>query len=807
MIGVLVKRELISLLCSAYCFFFAFVFLIVNGLMLWLFSGSFNILDNGYATLERFFALSSMLFVVLIPALTMRSFSEEKHTNTLLLQYIRPISLSQLFFSKFIAILIVLLLVLVSTIVYIYTLYVLGSPVGNLDINVVVISYFSLIGIGAVFVAVGVFASSLSKYQIVGFIVGLLVNSILFWGFDLFASLFTSGIIYTLVRSFGLISHFEQMQRGVVQSVDILVFINYVFLFWVLTILVINPRKFEIAKAKTILGVVVALILVNVVNSIITIPSFDFTKDNRYTIRDYSKKILEETSQKNNSDIQINVYLGGDLNYSFLRLKDATRDLLSDFNKYANHRLSVSFIDPSSLSMSRDKLPSYMSERGLPPITLAEKDRDGKVSQQLIYPYAEIISNQDTLQVSLLKNTLGNTAEQNLNASIENLEFEFVDALRLLGQEEPIEIAFIEGHDELARPYVFDAEDVLSKYFFVNRGEIGTDISILDNFRVIIIAGPRERFSEVEKYILDQYIMKGGRVLWLIDGVYVSEQDLKNKGQSASMKNETNLDDLLFAYGLRVNPELIQDAQCTDILVQVGEGRDPSVVIPWYYSPLLLPSQNNPITDGIADVKASFVSEIDLLRASQKLDAHILLTSTDKSHLVKVPDMIDFDVEHIQANKNYFDQSFLPTAVSLQGEFSSAFTNRMVPDSVKINTYKTKNVSSNTKMILVSSSDVIRNEIIGQGDKTQVIPMGYDRVSDHQYGNKNFIVNAVNWLANDDEWLSLRDNKRQIDLLNKQLIYENRNLYVILNTVFPIVFVVLILGSVIVRRRYKYRKI
>ena len=801
MMRILVKRELISLLCSAYCFFFAFVFLVANGLMLWLFSGSFNILDNGYATLDRFFSLSSILFVILIPALTMRIVSEEKQSKTLLIQFTRPISLSKLFWSKFIAVLIVVFLTLVSTCIYVYTLYILGSPVGNLDLRVVVVSYLSLIGVSAVFVSVGIFASSLSRYQIVGFVIALLINCLLYFGFDLFADLFTSGRVEAFVRSLGLIYHFDQMQRGVVALSDILVIFNYIFIAWLLTLFALNIQKIKHERSVFYIGFL--LLVLNVANSFLTATSIDFTQDKRYTIHAYSKNLLKDVT----APIQINIYLEGNLNYSFERLKNETKDLLSDFNNYANHQLSVTFIDPSSLPVTREELPHYMSARGLKPIALAEKDRDGRVSQQLIYPYAEVISQQDTLQISLLKNTLGYTAEQNLNASIESLEFEFVDALRLLAQKEPLEIAFIEGHDELERPYVYDAEEALAKYFFVNRGEIGNDVSILDNFRVIIIAGPKSQFTETEKYILDQYVMKGGRILWLIDDVYVSAEDLANKGQSASMKNETNLDDLLFAYGLRINPQLIQDSQCTDILVKVGsEENASSVTIPWHYSPLLLPSLNNPTTHAIGDVKASFVSDISLLKASKNLTVSVLLTSSDKSHLVKVPEMVDFDVERIQSDKSYFDQSFLTAAVALEGEFTSAFVNRLIPDSVFAKGYKSKERSVKTKMVVVASSDVIRNEIIGKDDNTQVLPMGYDRTSGRQYGNKSFIVNAVNWLANDDEWLSLRDNKRQIDLLNKQLVFENRDKYVFLNTIFPLVFVSLVLGCVIVFRRYKYSR-
>lgn len=800
---VLIRKELLSIICSGIGMFFALIFLVANGTMLWFFEGNFNIMDTGYMTLEKFFDLSSMLFVVLIPALTMRLIAEEQRNRTFEMLRSRPISIATVVGSKWISSLLFILLVLLPTFIYIYTLYALKSTVGNLDSGVIFVSYLSLIGLGGTFIMVGIFASSISRNQIIAFVVALFLNFLIYFGFDLWSTLLQAGSSRVFIASCGLSYHLSQMQRGVAGINNIWVFINYTLAFYLITVCVLSLKNKK--TKKQLITCAAGILALNIIIVCLPDTRFDFTADKRYTISDYSKTLAKSLTDNKSAQVKVTVYLDGNLNYGFQRLRNATNQFLDDLNRYADYKIDISFVNPSSLKVSAEELPDYMALRGMPPIVLNEVDRDRKVSKQLIYPYAEVIVGSDTLPVSLLKNIKGNTAEENLTASIVSLEFQFVDALRLLMRSETQNIAFIEGHGELPRVYVYDAEEALAKYFFVNRGEIGTDPSILDSFDVIIIAGPTQKYSETEKYILDQYLMKGGRILWLVDGAYVSIDDLASKGQSPSMRNETGLDDLLFTYGVRIEPNLVQDAQSSQILVQ-GQADGQALTIPWYYSPLLLPSLNNTITKDIAEVKANFASSIDVLNKSKSVTKNILLTTSQHSRIVPVPEMINFEVDHIQSDAQYFNEAFIPVGVALKGTFRSAFNNRLIPDSVNLQGYKTRLESIDTKMIVVGSSDIIKNDITGEGDNTEVLPMGYDRISGRRYGNKDFIVNAVNWLANDNGWMELRSKTRQLDLLDKKLIYEHRNRYALLNIFFPVCFMGLITILVIARRRYKYTR-
>lgn len=806
MFKILIKKEIISLFSSIYSVFFALLLFVMSGLFLWLFPGTFNIMDKGYATLDSFFNLWSLLLLVLIPSLTMKSFSSEKMNKRLDLQLSRPISILKIYLSKCIAIFVFLLLIVICSGVYLYTVYQLGSPVGNIDLGIVYTSYVGLLLILAVFVFFGVLASSISRYSILGFALGLFFNFSLFYGFDLLSSISSNVVINKLLKDWSLNIQFDDIRRGVFSLKYFVLIVSYILLACAFSTLIL-ATGLRSKERKNVLWIFLLVTLINGISIMGISPEkyFDFTQDKRYTLSSATKKILSEAAIKN-TEIEVNLYLTTNINYSFERLRDAVINLISDFNKEAKGNIHLKSKDPITMNINTDDIPSTMLGRNMPPITLNEKSRDGKISQQLIYPYAEVICNNDTLMVSLLKQVQGYTAEQNLNISAESLEFEFIDAINLLINRQEQHIAFIEGHDEISRAYLYNAEEDLAKYFFVNRGEIGSDISILDNFKVVIIAGPKTKFTESEKYILDQYLMRGGRILWLIDGAIISDNDLLQKGYSAGVRNETNLDDLLFAYGARINPDLLQDTYCSEILLNNGQNSQ-SVTAPWYYSPILIPSLKNPITGNIGDIKSQYVSSIDILKTNQNIKKEVLLTTAQNSRRIELPAVVDFDFQTVSQEKTKFKDSFLPVAISMEGNFKSAFKNRPIPDGLYSDqSYKTMEQSLPTKMIVVSTSDLITNDLIGKGKDTQIVPMGYDRLSGRMYGNRDFILNAVHWLASDKEWMSLRTKEHKLTLLNKESILRYRDIYSVVNIILPVLFVFLVWLGVFFYRKNRYTK-
>ncbi|MFV0331138.1 MAG: gliding motility-associated ABC transporter substrate-binding protein GldG [Dysgonomonas sp.] len=787
----LVLRELKSVFCSPVGVFFALAFFLVSGFMLWVFPGSYNIIDGGYADMSRFFNIVPVLLIILIPALTMRLYSEERRNKTIDVLISRPVHPLEVYFSKFLATFLFVLVTLLCTSIYIYFIYQLANPLGNIDLGNIIASYFSLFLLAVILISIGLFASALTRNQIVALVVSIFICLFVFYGFDLLSGLFTSGKEKTVIASLGLNYHYELMRRGVIQLSNMLAVFNLLILFVLLFVLIYRISK------RMVLCLFIFVSILNVVSFFIPNYRFDFSADQRYTLSDYTINLLKKLDK--DQSLTINIYLNGDLNYGFQRLHNETGNILNDFDRVANGDLFVNNTYPYQGGDAQQN----MVDMGMPGIMLNETDREGKLSRKIIYPYASITNNKDTIIVPLLKNIGGNTAEENLNISIESLEYEFIDAIRFLNQAEPKSIAFIEGHDELSRTNVYDAEEVLSKYYFINRGEIGNDINILNDFDAVVVAGPLSKFSNTEKYILDQYIMRGGKVLWLIDGAFYSHEELARLGHSASMKNDLNLDDMLFSYGVRVNPDLIQDMQCVSTFLVTNDSQS-TVLVPSYYQPLLIPSFDFSITKNIRDVKAGFASSIDIVNNSPNVNKNILLTTSGKTHLVKVPEPINFDVSVIQYQPDYFSQAYVPVAVSLEGEFNSVFVNRVIPDSIKADAYKTIERSKSTKMIVISSSDIITNELQGQGENTQVMPMGYDRASKQLFGNREFIVNAINWLTDDEGLMQLKTKQQQMYLLNKSLAYENRDKYAILSILIPIIMMSLIMGSVFLYRKRKY---
>ena len=531
----------------------------------------------------------------------------------------------------------------------------------------------------------------------------------------------------------------------------------------------------------------------------------DLTSDRRYTLSPQTKVLMKSLEEP----VLINLYLDGDLNAGFLRLKHATTDFLDEFKVFAGKNVQYSLIDPSKAT-SQQALESYyaaLEKRGMRATTVYEKDADGKAVQKIIFPWAEIISHKDTLVVSLLTNIPGNSGEENLNASIESLEYQLTDAIRVLNVKETSKIAFLEGNDELSEPEVYDASTALSRYFQVDRGALGNDATALNPYKVVIIAKPRKPFSEQEKFIIDQYIMQGGRVLWLVDGSKIDNNNLSHTGQATIMPLDINIADQLFCYGVRINPDIVQDVQCVSMPINVAREGDAAQFkpIPWFYEPLLLTSPYHVATRNLPAVKANFASSIDFVGENTQVKKEAFLATSNASHILAPPAIIDLKQLPDPGDRNYFRLQNVPVGAILEGTFTSVFANRMVPEGMnqKNPLFKT---SKPTRMIVVASGDVIRNEVQGTSDNLQVVPLGFDRYMNRQFGNRDFILNAVLYLGDDDGWLALRSREVKLRLLNHLSTTAGRSTWQVINLALPLLLIVLFAGLFFFFRKRKYSK-
>ena len=525
---------------------------------------------------------------------------------------------------------------------------------------------------------------------------------------------------------------------------------------------------------------------------------WDLTDDKHYSLSEASKTLLKQTD----APIEVTLLLGGDLNAGFRRLKKATEETVEEMSVYG--KLSVK--NPDLEAIDKQSLDSL----GLRPIVIHEREQNGKTAQTTVYPYAIMSYKGKRAVVSLLKNTRGLSGEENLNASIEQLEFAFMEALHLLQQTETPRVAILEGHGEPDEAHTYDLMTVLSKYYQIDRGSIhvqgddvqdtkGIDAHILDEYKAIIIVNPQTAFSDAERFVIDQYIMRGGAVLWALNGVRFSEQVLQSDGFTPVLPLELGLTDMLFKYGVRVNPALVQDVQCLPIPVNVSN--DPSQPnlqpMPWTYAPLLLTSQGSPITRNMGQVMSTFVSPIDAVGGEDGIEKRVLLATSTASRVTATPGEVDLN--DVNPDANTFLYQYVPVAVSLEGAFTSAFAHRMVPEGIETDE-PIRKTGVHSRQIVIGSGSVLLNET----QKGQVLPMGYDRYSGMQFSNRDFAANALLWLTDSEGLISLREKSVALRLLNDKRAHDRRVSVQVVSTIVPIAILALIGGTVFVVRKRKY---
>ena len=549
--------------------------------------------------------------------------------------------------------------------------------------------------------------------------------------------------------------------------------------------------------SEQIIIALIALILITLCFSAIF--RIDLSSDKRYSISDQTKRLLKSAEKT----IDITVFLDGDLNPGFQRLKTSTRDMLEEMSVYAKKDIEVSFENPSKANNETERLKRYaeLEAQGMTPTAIYERDKEGKAIQKIVFPWIKISSGEKTVYVNLLKNIRGNSGEENLNISIENLEFEITDSIRRVLNNEVTRIAFLEGHGELNEAETYSVSKILSRYFQIDRGVLADDASVLDGYRAVIIANPSQAFSESDKYIIDQYIMRGGRVLWLLDGVKLAAENLSTTGISPAIELDLNLSDQLFKYGVRLAPVLLQDIQSVQVPVNIApQGAEPQFEpAPFYYAPLLLASYQHPITRNITEVKAAFASALEPVGENKELKNHLLLASSDNTHIVTTPATIEMSETADPNDKNYFNEAYVPVAMLSEGIFQSNFANRMTPPNLK-NTAPLLQKSVATRQIFVADGDIIRNETNGVASDSTTLPAGFDRYMNRQFGNPDFIRNAVLYLTDEEGWLELRSRTLRLRLLNKNIVTEQRLFWQIINVATPVVLV-LIAGLIYHRRR------
>lgn len=565
---------------------------------------------------------------------------------------------------------------------------------------------------------------------------------------------------------------------------------------------------------QLILGVAVIL-------SLNTIGSFffyrlDLTSEKRYSLSPATLEML-----KNLDDVvYFKVYLDGEFPAGFKRLKNETREMLDEFRAYTDN-IQYEFIDPSAGKdkKEKDNLYKQLIESGLNPTDLQVRNDNG-MTRQIIFPGAIVSYKNKELPIDLLTTQLGTPPEEQLNNSVQSLEYNLSNVIRKLTVIEKPKIAYITGQGELNGMYVDDILGALSEYYTVEKVNINGRLSALSShhegkdsssvvignkYKAIIVAKPDSAFTEKDKFIIDQFIMRGGNSLWMVDPVYAEMDSLQSQNQTVGITNEVNLDDLFFNYGVRMNHNLVLDMNALPIPVVTGRiGDQPKTdFIPWYFFPVVTPSSSNPIVRNLNAIKFAFAGSLDTLE-TPGVRKTILLSSSKYSKTLDAPALISLSLLRQQQDASQFTQPDQAMAVLLEGNFVSLFLNRVPPEITDAPEIGFIDKSKTAKMIVIADGDMIKSQVQpGQSGPT-VLPAGYDRFTRQQFGNRDFILNAMNYLCDDSGLLSVRSRELKLRVLDASRVKAEELKWKLINTLIP-VLIIMVFGLVhFLYRRYRY---
>ena len=533
------------------------------------------------------------------------------------------------------------------------------------------------------------------------------------------------------------------------------------------------------------LGALIALVLINLVSGWVY-TRWDLTEDQRFTLAPQSV----EAAQALDSRVVIDVLLEGDLPAEFARLQQETRLLLEQFARY-NPQIGFAFVDPME-GGENPKALEELQRMGLRPASVTTEENN-RVSQEIVFPWAMVNLGNRTEKVPLLRNQLGASMEERINSSIQNLEYAFADAFSKLAVTDKKQVAILKGNGELEDIYLADFITTLRDYYNIapfTMDSVATapakTLEALQRFDAAVIAKPTEPFSEAEKLVLDQYMVAGGKTLWLIDPVSMELDSLLNReGEAIAIPRDLGLGDLLFRYGIRLNPDLVSDLYATQIVLATGEGNSSQYnPVPWFYNPMVFPRENHPVNTNLEALRMQFASSMDTLE--NDYSKTVLYASSPLSRAEGTPKLIELDIIQREPDKSTFAPGHFPLAVLVEGAFTSAYRNRIRP--MELPDYRESGPEN--KMIVISDGDLIANQI----RNGRPLELGYDKWTNNFYGNKEFLINAMNYLLEDNGLINIRNKNVAIPLLDPEKIASQKTKWQLLNIGIPLGLILLLGG-------------
>lgn len=558
------------------------------------------------------------------------------------------------------------------------------------------------------------------------------------------------------------------------------------------------------------LAIIVALILI----SGFAFERFDLTEEKRHTLTDSTVEMLEDLEDI----IFVKVYLKGEYPAEFKRLEQAVRERLDEMKAYAGDNLEYEFINPSGSEdgEARNKFYQHLQDSGLQYTNITFQTKDG-ATEKIIFPGAIITYRDQSMPLQLLKSNERAVDPQMINNSVNNLEYEFAHIIRRVTTNDTPNIAFIHGHGESSRMETSDAEVILGESYPVDRVTIDGKLDALsfpiddsgkrrmNKYELLIISDPDSAFSDADRFMIDQFIMRGGKVIWCIDPLGANMDSLRNQQQTMALPRELGIEEMLFQYGARLENNMLLDRSCAQIGITTGMmGNQPQIeMFPWYFKPIIIPRSPHPIVANIDPVVMEFVSSIDTI-ARPGIKKTVLLKSSEFTRILKSPVRINLNIVSINPDFGEKKRSYQPVAVLLEGEFESAFKNRISPVFTKEG-FQVKEKSSNTSMLVISDGDVFRNRVSADG--SNYFTLGYDRYARRKvFGNREFLINAVNYMLDEASLISVRSRTIALRQLNRERVIYERSSIQTMNVILPVLFILLLGLMLTFIRNRKYKK-
>jgi gliding-associated putative ABC transporter substrate-binding component GldG len=552
---------------------------------------------------------------------------------------------------------------------------------------------------------------------------------------------------------------------------------------------------------KKVLTTVALIVVLNLAGHFV-FKRFDLTADKRYTLSQTSLNIVSEVKEP----LYIDVFLEGEFPGEFKKLQTETQQLLEEF-KAENPNIIFQFVNPLEEEDQKETTLQSFIERGLTPVNVTVNDK-GQQTQEIVFPWAVATCANRSVKVPLLKNMMGASTAEKVVSSVQHLEYAFANAINTVAKDKQKKVVILNGNGELQDRYMADFIKSVKDNYYIGPFTLDSvakspneTLKYLKKYDLAVIAKPTEAFTEEEKQVLDQFIISGGKTLWLVDQVNMEMDSLYNEmGSNLAFPRDLNLNDMFFKYGVRMRPDLIFDLQNTPIALATGEQGSATqyTQYPWFFSPMIYPTSKNPIVSNLDGIKFEFASPMEPLKNDIKKT--VLLQSSQASKIIGTPSQISLTMVSLRPDRKEFEsKGNYPVALLLEGQFHSMYQNRVLP--FKDATFQNK--GKNNKMIVISDGDVIKNQLDKNG---QPLELGYDKWTNNLYANKEFLMNCVNYLLDDNGLINIRSKEVDLPILDKEKVYDTYTLSQVITVAVPIGILMLFGVVFTFLRKRKYSK-